>query len=251
MYGWRARIGLLVPAVNNTMERELWSLVPDGITVATARIACEREGTADTLRAMDAEGKAACARVRTAEPDIVLFGCTSASFYRGAQWNDGFQAELSAIAGVPAVSTSGAMAACLKRSGIKKIAVVTPYVETTNERLRRYLHSGGVEVARLGTFDMLDMFDHAKIQPGDVYAKVKETASDESEAVFIACTQVRALEVVDALERDLGKPVYCANQASFWQVFEALGIDPGIERYGSLLRSLSPAGHPADARQTV
>ena len=247
MYGWRARIGLLVPAVNNTMERELWSLVPDGVTVATARIDCGREGTADTLLAMDAAGKAACERVRTAEPDVVLFGCTSASFYRGAEWNDGFQAELAAIAGVPAVSTSGAMAECLKRNGIRRIDVVTPYVETTNERLRRYLQSGGVEVARLGTFDMLDMFDHAKIQPGDVYAKVKETASADSQAVFVACTQVRALEVVDTLERDLGKPVYSANQASFWQAFETLGIDPGLDQYGSLLRSLGAA----NARQSA
>ena len=82
MHGWRARIGLLVPAVNNTMERELWSLVPDGVTVSTARIVCEREGTADTLRAMEFEGKAACERVITAEPQVVLFGCTSASFSR-------------------------------------------------------------------------------------------------------------------------------------------------------------------------
>lgn len=251
MYGWRARIGLLVPAVNNTMERELWSLVPDGVTVATARIACEREGTADTLRAMAQEGKAACERVRTAEPDVVLFGCTSASFYQGADWNDEFQAELAAIAGVPAVSTSGAMAECLKRGGIRKVDVVTPYVETTNERLRRYLQSSGIEVSRLGTFDMLDMFDHAKIQPGDVYAKVKETVSAESEAVFVACTQVRALEVVDALERDLGKPVYSANQASFWQVFETLGIDPGIDGHGSLLRSLGAGPHRADARRSA
>jgi len=251
MYGWRARIGLLVPAVNNTMERELWSLVPDGVTVATARIACEREGTADTLRAMDQEGKAACERVRTAEPDLVLFGCTSASFYQGAAWNEAFQKELAAIAGVPAISTSGAMTACLKRGGIKKIDVVTRCVETTNERLRRYLASGGVEVCRLGGFDMLDMFDHAKIQPGDVYAKVKETVSDESEAVFVACTQVRALEVIDALERDLGKPVYSANQASFWLAFETLGIDPQLNGHGSLLRSLGATPRPAHARQSA
>ena len=48
MHGWRARIGLMVPAVNNTMECELWSLVPKGVTVSTARIACEREGAAET-----------------------------------------------------------------------------------------------------------------------------------------------------------------------------------------------------------
>ena len=239
MHGWRARIGLLVPAVNNTMERELWSLVPDGVTVSTARIVCEREGTADTLREMEFEGKAACERVITAEPQVVLFGCTSASFYQGSAWNAVFQKELSDIAGVPAISTSGAMAEALQRNHVRKVDVVTPYVETTNERLRRYLESEGIEVNNLGTFDMLDMFDHARIQPTDVYQKVRETVTDEADAVFVACTQVRALEVVDLLEKDLGKPVFSANQASFWKVFDTLGIDPELDNHGELMRSLS------------
>ena len=86
---------------------------------------------------------------------------------------------------------------------------------------------------------MLDMFDHARIQPSDVYQKVKETVTDEADAVFVACTQVRALEMVDLLEKDLGKPVFSANQASFWKVFDILGIDPGLAGHGGLMRSLS------------
>ena len=77
---------------------------------------------------------------------------------------------------------------------------------------------------------MLDMFDHAKIQPDEIYRKVKEITTPETEAVFVACTQLRALEVLDMLERDLGKPVYSAVQASAWQAFEAMGVDPQIKR---------------------
>ncbi len=68
---------------------------------------------------------------------------------------------------------------------------------------------------------------------------LKEAATKESTAVFVACTQLRALEVLDLLERDLGKPVYSAVQASAWLTYEALGIDPEITNCGSLLRSLS------------
>ena len=63
---------------------------------------------------------------------------------------------------------------------------------------------------------MLDMFDHAKIEPGEIYRKVREITTPKSEAVFVACTQLRAMEVLDSLERDLGKPVYSAVQASAW-----------------------------------
>jgi maleate cis-trans isomerase len=92
------------------------------------------------------------------------------------------------------------------------------------------------------------MFDHAKIQPDEIYRKVKEIASPDAEAVFVACTQLRALEVLDLLERDLGKPVYSAVQASAWQAYQAMGVDPGITDCGSLLRRLS---EPGGARKAV
>ena len=140
------------------------------------------------------------------------------------------------------MTTAGGMAACLMAGGHKKVDVVTPYVELTNERLKQFLKAHGIDVVKLGTFDMLDMFDHAKIQPEEIYRKVKEITTPEAEAVFVACTQLRALEVVDMLERDLGKPVYSAVQASAWQAFEAMGVDPKIMHCGSLLRSLSEPG---------
>ena len=60
MYGWRARIGLLVPSINTTMETEMWSLVPENVSVHTARIAGGREGTPEELRGMEAAGRQAC-----------------------------------------------------------------------------------------------------------------------------------------------------------------------------------------------
>ena len=110
---------------------------------------------------------------------------------------------------------------------------------SSNERLKQFLRTFGIEVVTLGTFDMLDMFDHAKIEPGEIYRKVREITSSRSEAVFVACTQLRAMEVLDSLERDLGKPVYSAVQASAWAAYQAMGIDPRIADCGSLLRRLS------------
>jgi maleate cis-trans isomerase len=126
--------------------------------------------------------------------------------------------------------------------GHKKVDVVTPYVDLTNERLKQFLKAHDIEVQTLATFDMLDMFDHAKIEPGEIYRKVKEITTPRSDAVFVACTQLRAMEVLDRLERDLGKPVYSAVQASAWAAYRAMGVDPGITDCGSLLRRLSEPG---------
>jgi maleate cis-trans isomerase len=242
MYGWRGRIGLLVPSINTTMETEFWRIAPQGVSVHSARISGGRHGTPDELRGMESASKAAARDVAMIEPDVLVYGCTSGSFFEGPEWNKKICAQLTEISGAPTVTTAGAMAACLMAGGHKKVAVVTPYVELTNERLKEFLRAHGIKVTHLGTFDMLDMFDHAKIQPEEIYRKVKEANSADTDALFVACTQVRAMEVLDMLERDLGKPVYSAIQASAWEAYAAMGVDPKITDCGSLLRKLSEPG---------
>jgi maleate cis-trans isomerase len=235
------------------METEFWKIAPEGVSVHTARISGGRHGTPDELRSMENASKKAAEDVGMIEPDVVVYGCTSGSFFEGPEWNRKICEQLSAIAKAPTVTTAGGMAACLVAGGHKKVDVVTPYVELTNERLKQFLKAHGIDVLKLGTFDMLDMFDHAKIQPEEIYRKVKETTTPDADAVFVACTQLRALEVLDMLERDLGKPVYSAVQASAWQAFEVMGVDPKIAHCGSLLRKLSEPGtrKPAPVRRSA
>jgi len=239
MYGWRGRIGLLVPSINTTMETEFWKIAPDGVSVHSARIAGGRHGTPEELRGMESASKKAAEDVAMIEPDVVVYGCTSGSFFEGPEWNAKICSQLTEITKAPTVTTAGAMLACLKFGGHRRVDVVTPYVDLTNERLKAFLQIQGIEVGKLGTFDMLDMFDHAKILPEEIYQKVREVVTPDTEAVFVACTQLRALEVLDQLERDLGVPVYSAVQASAWQAFQAMRVDPAIHNCGSLLSKLS------------
>ncbi len=249
MYGWRARIGLLVPSINTIMEPEVQRTAPDGVTVHSARIATPREGTAEALLGMEAASLDACRQVTQTEPDVVIYGCTSGSFYEGPAYEAGIRRQLAEIAGCPVVATAGAMTLALRALGIASVSVLTPYVAETNRRLERFLAAEGIEVRGLRTFDMLDMFDHAKIQPGEVYREARKAGEDDAEAVFISCTQVRALEVVDMLERDCAKPVISATQATIWEAYRRLGVDPGLDAHGRLLREMPalPAA-PDEAR---
>lgn len=240
MHGWRARIGLLVPSINSIMEPELYRTAPEGVTVHSARIATPREGTPEALRNMERASLDACRLVAQVEPHAVIYGCTSGSFFEGPDFERRIREQLAKIAGCPVVATAGAMTAALRARGIARVAVVTPYVELTNQRLVAFLAAGGIEAVSLRSFDMLDMFDHARIQPAEVYATAMQAARDDAEAIFISCTQVRALEVVEVLERDSGKPVISATQATLWETYCRLGIDPGLRGYGSLLRDMPP-----------
>src|SRR5690606_11764573 len=151
MYGWRGRIGLLVPSINTTMETEFWRIAPEGVSVHTARIAGGRHGTPEELRNMEKEARLAASRVANVEPDVVVYGCTSGSFFEGPEWNKMICEELTKITKAPTVTTAGAMAECLLQNGHRKVDVVTPYVELTNERLRQFLKNHNIEVANLAT----------------------------------------------------------------------------------------------------
>ena len=52
----------------------------------------------------------------------------------------------------------------------------------------------------------------------------------------MSCGALRTLDVVDALEAEIGKPVICSNQAMIWETLRIAGIDDRIAGYGRLLK---------------
>ena len=68
-----------------------------------------------------------------------------------------------------------------------------------------------------------------------IISAAKEADRDDADALFISCTAIRAVDVVDEIERMLNKPVVCANQALFWEAVRTAGYAAPMEGYGRLL----------------
>jgi maleate cis-trans isomerase len=238
MYGWRARIGLLIPSTNTTMEVDFYRMAPEGVSVHTARLKTEREGTIETLLKMEETAEEAAESLATAKVDVIVFGCTSGSFIKGPEWNKKIIERLESITKIPVVTTAQAMIEALKEMGIQKISLTTPYVEVTNKSLISFLESYDFKVLDLKTFDMLDMFDHAKIEPSEIYCLAKKSDKPEADGIFIACTQLRAIDIIETLEKDIKKPVVTAIQASMWLALKVLKVSMEREGFGKLMRRL-------------
>ena len=125
MYGWRGRIGLLVPSINTTMETEFWRIAPEGVSVHSARIAGGRHGTPEELRSMESASKKAAEEVAMVETRRGV-RCTSGSLFEADGTED--LGALSAITKATTVTTAGGCGG-LMAAGNKKVDVVTPYVE--------------------------------------------------------------------------------------------------------------------------
>lgn len=238
-YG-RAKIGLLVPATNAVMEDELHALAPEGVVIATARMLHKGREPGDTfaesLRKMSTDAPEAAIKISRINPDIVAFGCTSGSFLEGESWNEKMTQDLSEIVSpAKVVTTSTAVKNALLKLKLEKIAVATPYPDDINDRLKAYMESQGFNVVRLDTSHGLGPSTFIRSN-NMAYHLAKRIDGSDIDGIFISCTDFRTIEILDALERDIGKPVISSNQATMWSCLRAAKIGDKIEGCGKLLK---------------
>ena len=59
----------------------------------------------------------------------------------------------------------------------------------------------------------------------------------DADALFVSCTALPVLPIIDKLEKKLNKPVLSSNQTLIWDSIRSVGYKPSIEGYGKLLRN--------------
>ena len=246
-YGWRGRIGLIVPSTNTINEPEFARLVPRGVAVHSARATLLGSMTPDSYQRMaEAVGRAAD-DLATAEVDVVAYGCTSGSIVCPLEE---IVADMRARTGALALATAGAVIAALRAVGACRVAVVTPYVAFVNEAEARFLETRGIGVAAMRGLSMGETQEErraiGRVPPEALYRLARETDRPDAEALFISCTNLATLDIIAQLEADLGKPVVTSNQACLWACLRLLRLPDRIEGHGRLLGGCTGAIAEAD-----
>lgn len=239
----RKRIGVLVPSTNTTFEADFQLVVPRDVTIHGQRLwlTNDAEGAAGMDR-MNADIETGARYLATAKVDVIVYGCTTGSFYRGPGWDTEMIALIERAAGVPAVATSPSVVEALRFFGARRLSVTTPYPDWNNRQLRVYLEALGFEVLnvdgepRAARSGNQGINDH---DPDEVVAFASKACRPEADALLCSCTAWRSLEAADALEHRTGRPVVTSNQASIWKALRTLALAPKISGYGRLLESLT------------
>lgn len=217
------RVGLLVPSSNTVMEPDLArGLAPD-MTVHTARMLL-RDVTAEAEeRMLDQHTLPAAEALATLEPDLTVFGCTSAGALRGHSADHALTERISHITGSPTVSVIQAVRTALRRLGARRIAVATPYTDAMTDRVVASLDDLGeiVAVANLGLVDNRAIGDTAPERVAEFV--VAELGRSGADAIFISCTNLRAVEVLEQVATAVGVPVTSSNAATIDAVRRHLG----------------------------
>ncbi|MCF3934777.1 aspartate/glutamate racemase family protein [Acuticoccus sp. M5D2P5] len=234
-YGYRGRIGLIAPSTNTTMEPEFSLVLPSGVSLHTSRVHQSGGQEPASYRRMADHVGGAAAHLATAEVDLVTFGCSSCTYFVSPQE---IAESITENAGCPAVLVLDAVIAAFGAFGAKRIGLVTPRTSFVTEREKAFLMARGLDVRRstalgLGS-DEEERRAIGRIPPNTLYRMAAEVAEDV-DAVFITCTQLATLPVIDDLEARLGVPVISSNQATIWRCLRRIGVHDKITGYGSLL----------------
>ena len=239
MYGWRARLGAIVPGTNSVMEQELHEMTRqlEGVCVYITRMPTPTEPlTIELERKFSSLDQVEAAAKLIAQVGVkaVTFGSTACSFVEGTSWSQGIIRKIEEVTKVPAVTPSSSVVSALKHLGVKKVGVATPYPKDINERLRIFLKENGFNVVDFKESPHSEVIDIGK-QPPYVSYRLARDISDEAEAIFISCTDFRTIDIIDRLEKDTGKPVVSANQASMFELMNKAKLKDPIKGYGKLL----------------
>ena len=233
--GSRAVLGLIVLQTDETIEPEFRRMftAPD-VATYVSRVPSGADVTPDTLAAMEAELPRAASLLPAAlEFGAIGYGCTSGSTVIGP---DRVAELVTGAASVRAVTNPiSAVLAGLTALGVRRIGMLTPYIEAVTAPMRAALQARGFEVTSSVSFEEVEDARVARIDPASTREAALVAGQGEAEAVFISCTNLRTLDVIDDIEATLGKPVISSNQALAWHMAGLAGItcDNG---FGALMR---------------
>jgi maleate cis-trans isomerase len=200
------------------------------------------ELTVEIMERMNSDVEQAARYLAQAKMDLIVYACTTGSFFKGPGYDDELIQCIEKAAGVPAVATAPAAAQALRFLGAKRISVASPYTQWQNEKLRVYYEAVGFEVLNVEGDPrgaVAGGQGHCDLTPESVLEFASGVCRPEADALFCSCTAWRSMEVAAELERRTGKPVVSANQATVWAAFRRLGITSLQPGFGSLLDNLA------------
>lgn len=237
MYGWRSRLGMIIPSDNTVMESEFNKMLSfsEGFSVHATRVFLE-EISIESLLEMKKGLKRAARELKTAEVNVIIYGCTSGSLIKGSNFDKEIIDEIEEETHIKATTTTTAVLNALEIFDVKKIAIGTPYPDPINVKVKEFFEETGYEVTNIIGLNIVPDVDVGKQEPYVAFNLGKNVNTDDADCVFLSCTDFRTIEILEPLEDTLGKPVISSNQASLW---ETLCLDEqgmSIPGYGSLLQ---------------
>ena len=234
---YNPKVGLLALTTDLTIEKDFNSICSKlPIDIFVNRIHNENPLTKENLLKMRDQIEPVTKKILPGEKiKTVAYGCTSGTIAIG---EDKVKEKIQLAKPECYVTTPITSAIkAFKFMKIKKIAVFTPYPESVNNTIYEYFFKKKIDVLSFSTFNLNLDSDFANIDPkylSQILAKLDVSGAD---ALFISCTALPALGILEEVEKKIRKPVFSSNQTLIWDTIRSVGYKSPVKGYGKLLRN--------------
>jgi maleate isomerase len=239
--GWRMKFGVIAPSTNTIVQPEFDAMRPPGVTNHFSRIHIPNEplrNDDDFTRLIEAvrrEIMSAIDRVMTCEPDQLIMGMSSETFWDGLDGSERLRERVEARAGVKVTMGSDAARQALARVGAKRLGVVTPYMPVADLQVRRFFGDCGYEIVRLEGLKCASPVLIAHVGEAELRDAILRVDGPEIDAIVQVGTNLAMARLAEVAEFWLGKPVVAINTATYWWALRQNGIADQLNGFGSLL----------------
>lgn len=252
----RTRLGVIYPD-DGDADADFYEMAPGDVSVHVTRNAgwspTYDGGGVDAVEGLQehlsgGHLKEAGERLARVRPDVLAFACLSCSFAGGVGYDEKICDLLRELGQCPATTATTALLCALETLRVSSVAVVSGYDAGRNQTLEELLARHGVRCVARRTFTIpaavTEFYESLGMVPGQSQVRGPEVAyhlgkavdRPEADAVVVTSTSFRTAPMIEALERDLDKPVLTANQVLMWHAMQLTGTHAATQPYGRLFR---------------
>jgi maleate isomerase len=232
------RLGFLIPPGNPVVEPEMYRLAPPGVTVHFDRMVAQgatgsHEGQDERNASMLAHLDENVALMSLMKPDVIVLAHTASSYSLGKAGEAALVTRLTRTSGIPFITAFGSVIRALAHLGVRRVALATPYSEEATLKSKAHLEAHGFEVPAWKALENVkNIYDET---PERAYELARRADVPAAQAVFMSGVGMPTIEVLEKLERELGKPVLSSASAMMWNALRTAGYRGAVDGYGRLL----------------
>lgn len=240
--GFRLKLGIIAPSTNTSVQPEMEGMRPYGVTNHFGRLyipddPIKNDDDFNRLMAnIRATMEDAAHSVMTCQPDRLVLGMSSETFWDGLDGSDRLAARMREIAGKPVTMGSDAVRAALGvYGGVRRIAVITPYMPVGDAQVRRFFTDCGFEIVALKGLKGESPVKYAHVSERELRDAINEVNGPSVQAIVQVGTNLAMARLAGIAEFWLDKPVIAINTAIYWHALRESGIADRVTGFGSLL----------------
>ena len=204
------------------MEPDFYRMAPPDVSIHSARMTLHIFNQRALMNMINDVGREANL-LASAGVDIIVYGCSSCSLIGGLDWENILIDQMNFETGIRSITVNQAVVEAIHRVGGGKVGVMTPYDEKLCKFEKDYLESSGLSVTQSIGLGLHDPFQIANVERDDVMRLVEKTVVG-CDVLYIGCTNLPVIHLIDEIEASYGVPVVTSNQAALWYALNSRKI---------------------------